>query len=109
MVKTFIQPGEHVTIPASAATASGDGVLEGALFGVALHDAASGADLTLGVVGVYELPKASGEAWTVGARLYWDGTEATTTAAGNTLIGAAVQAAGSAATTGRVRLNGTVA
>jgi predicted RecA/RadA family phage recombinase len=49
---------------------------------------------------VSDAPKASGEAWAVGAKLYWnDTTKAfTTTAAGAVLCGYAVQPAQAAAT-----------
>ena len=50
------------------------------------------------------------QAWTAGAKIYWDNTakRATNVASGNTLIGVAVLAVGSGADElgGRVRLNG---
>lgn len=58
--------------------------------------------------GVFDLPKTSAQAWTVGAKIYWDSANglATTTASGNSLIGTALAAAANPSATGRVRLNG---
>lgn len=93
--------------------ASGAGVLVGKLFGCAAGDIADGADGVLNLVGEYDLPKAASQAWTVGAKVFWDDTakNCTTTASGNTFIGAATLAIGSGAgeTTGTVRLNGVAA
>ena len=56
---------------------------------------------------MFEFPKASGTAIDFGKTCYWDATNqvATTTAAGNTLIGKCVAAAGASATKVRVRLS----
>lgn len=107
-MRNFVQPGAVITVPAPDVVVSGAGVLVGSLFGVAGHDAASGASLDLHVEGVFDLPKTGSQAWTVGAPIYWTGTACTTTASTNKLIGAAVAAVGSGAgeTVGRVRLNG---
>lgn len=107
-MKNFVQPGEVVGIPAPATVASGAGVLVGSLFGVALTDAASGAEVQIRVTGVVDLPKVGSQAWTVGALIYWNGTACTNVASTNKLIGVAVAAVGGGAgeTTGRVRLNG---
>lgn len=92
---------------------SGAGVLVGKLFGVAAGDIADGEDGVLNLVGEYELPKAASQAWSVGAKVFWDDTNknCTTTATSNTFIGAATVAIGSGAdeTTGTVRLNGVAA
>ena len=109
-MKNFIAVGNTLTITASADVASGDGVLVGSLFGVAAWGAASGEQVEINLGGVYDLPKAPSQAWTVGARVYWDAANArcTTAAASNTLIGAATIAvsAGAGEIIGRVRLNG---
>lgn len=111
-MRNFVSAGNSLTLVAAALTASGSGVLAGSLFGVAAHSAASGEDLVINLGGVYDLPKKASQAWTVGAKIYWDSTakECTTTATDNTLIGCAVLAVGSGAgeLVGRVRLNGTV-
>lgn len=104
-MKNFIQPGRTVTVPAPADVAAGAGVLVGALFGVAAFTALSGADVEISTEGVYELPKTSAQAWTVGALIYWTGSAATTTATDNTLIGHALKAAANPSATGIVRLS----
>ncbi|SIN98948.1 DUF2190 family protein [Vannielia litorea] len=106
-MKNFVQKGEAITVAAPAAVASGEGVLVGALFGVASGDAASGEDVTIQTLGVFELPKASTDVVTVGAAVYWDATEGevTVTATDNTFIGHAVAAAGNPSGTARVRLS----
>jgi len=112
-MKNYVSSGATLTITAAAAITSGDGVLAGSIFGVAAGDIANGAEGTINLTGVYNLPKVGSQAWTVGAKVYWDASEAecTTTETDNTLIGVAVLAVGSGAgeTTGRVRLNGTAA
>lgn len=106
-MQNYVQPGSAVTLPSPAIVASGAGVLVGAIFGVANNAAASGADVVLSVVGIFDLPKAIG-AMTLGAAVYWDDTakKVTPTETGNTRIGSAVVAALSGDATARVRLSG---
>jgi len=107
-MKNFIQPGENISVPAPADVASGAGVLVGSLFGVSTGAALSGESVTLVRRGVFELPKISAQAWTVGAKIYWNNTakECTTVTSGNTLVGLAVQAAADPSDTGIVLLDG---
>lgn len=110
-MKNFIQPGVTVTAIAPAGgVASGEGVLIGSLFGVACGNAAEGAEVELVTIGVFELGKTSAQAWTAGAKIYWDNaTKLCTTAAAagaNALIGVALSAAANPSSTGIVRLNG---
>jgi len=107
-MKNYHQPGSSISVAAPADVASGAGVLVGSLFGIAGHDALSGAPVEIHFSGVYTLPKLEAQAWTVGAKVYWDDTNKhlTTAATGNKLVGAAVQAAANPSTTGVVRLDG---
>jgi predicted RecA/RadA family phage recombinase len=108
-MKTYIQPGESLTIPAPADTLSGAGVKAGVLFGVAQHGALSGEDLSIATVGVFEMTKTSAQAWTVGAAIYFvpaSGLCTTATTTGNLLIGVAAAVAANPSATGIVRLNG---
>lgn len=107
-MKNYIAPGEHVTVTAPADVSSGDGLLVGSLFGVVQEDALTGVDVVLVRRGVFTLPKTSAQAWTVGAKVYWTGTECTTTASGNTLIGVAETVAANPSSTGRVLLDGAI-
>lgn len=105
-MKNFVQPGDVVSVPAPAAVASGAGVLVGSLFGVAVTSAASGASVEIATSGVFDLPKATGAAWTIGQRLYWDDTakNLTGTASTNKLVAVALSASASGDTVGRARL-----
>lgn len=108
-MKNSIQEGSHLTIPAPATVASGVGVVAGVLFGVSIHAASSGADLTIATEGVFELAKTSAQAWTVGQAIYFvpgSGLCTTATTTGNLFIGCAAAAAINPSSTGFVRLNG---
>lgn len=108
MATNYVADGCTATVAAPYALTSGDGALVGSLFGVAHADAANGAEVVLGLTGEYTLAKISAQAWTVGARIYWDdsNTECTTASSGNKLIGVAMAVAANPSDTGRVRLNG---
>lgn len=108
-MKNFIHHGCSIPVAAAAAVLSGELVKVGVLVGVAGHSAASGETFELHLEGVYDVPKTSAQAWTVGAAIYFDPTNevaTTATTAGNVLIGAAVEAAANPSSTGRIRLNG---
>lgn len=112
-MKNYIQPGDTLSLTAPNATAdvdvsSGDGVLVGTLFGVAVADALKGEAVQIQTRGVFELAKVSAQAWTEGAKIYWDNTnkQCTTTSSGNSLIGVATAVAANPSSTGYVRLDG---
>ena len=106
-MRNFVQPGNQITVAAPAAVASGEGVQIGDLFGVANGDATTGADLVISTTGVFTLPKATTDAITVGASVYWDDAngEVTVTATDNLFVGHAVAAAGNPSATVAVRLS----
>lgn len=109
-MKNFHSRGTSVTVPApSGGTVSGNGYLIGSLFGIAGATVDEGDPVVLDVVGCFTIVKATGGALAVGAPAYWDNTakKVTATATDNTLIGVAIEAAGSDATSAVVRLNGT--
>lgn len=105
-MKNFVQKGDTLTLVAPYAVTSGGGLLVGSIFGVAATAAALGASVDADVVGVFDLAKATGAAWTQGQKIYWDDTakNCTGTVGTNKLIGVATQAAASGDTVGRVRL-----
>ena len=107
-MKNFIQNGSTVTLTAPYDVASGQGLLVNALFGVASADAKAGEDVEAVLEGVFELSKKDDQQVDQGAKLYWDDTnkQLTTTASGNTRVGAATVAAGPTTTSARIRLNG---
>ena len=108
-MKTYVQPGNTITLTAPYAVASGDGLLVGSIFGVASGTAALGETVEAALTGVFDITKIGSQAWTVGAKIYWDDTNKRTTnvATSNTLIGVATEAVagGAGDTIGRVRLN----
>ena len=104
------------TAPYSVST--GNGMLVGGLFGVALESAASGADVDMEIAGTHTLVKKTSQSWSSGSNIYWDDpnrrtTTSSTTTVGtgrhattysNTLIGTAASSASSSASTGNVKL-----
>jgi predicted RecA/RadA family phage recombinase len=106
MARNFVQPGETLTLTAPRALTSGDGFMVGAIVAVALATAAIGKPVEARRVGVWDLTKAAGAAWTPGQKLYWDNTafNVTTTVGTNTQIGVATAAAASGDATARVKL-----
>jgi len=109
-MKNYVQDGDKITIAAPYDVLSGGGALQGSLFGVAETTALSGAPVSLQLMGVVDIAKTASQAWTVGARIYWDDSTklATSVASANKRIGVAVLAVGSGAgeVVGRVRLSG---
>ena len=109
-MRNYIQPGHAITLLAPYDVVSGGGLLVGSIFGVASHDAVSGAEVETQLTGVIDLAKTASQAWTAGAKIYWDNAakRGTNFASDNTLVDVAVLAFGSGAdeTIGRVRLNG---
>ena len=109
-MRNFIQPGNSlaVAVPYAGGVTSGQGVLAGALFGIAAVDGSQNATIEVQTAGVFDLTKQPALAITAGARLFSDDTNrrATTTATGNYAIGIATQAALAGDTTVRVWLIG---
>jgi predicted RecA/RadA family phage recombinase len=115
-MKSYVHRGETLTVAAPYATKSDGGVKVGNLFGIAVFDAAQGASLEIVAEGVFDIAKDT-STFASGDAVYWDDTNkvATSTSAGNLVIGTAelAQASGTAALGGasgdatvRVRLNG---
>ena len=115
-MQNYVHKGETLTVVAPYAVNSGGGVKVGNLFGVAVYNAVQGASLEIVAVGVFDLAKDT-STFNSGDAVYWDDTNkvATSTSAGNLVIGTAelAQASGVNAPGGaqadpsvRVRLNG---
>ncbi|MDP9902617.1 DUF2190 family protein [Variovorax ginsengisoli] len=109
-MKNYVQAGNTLTLIALAAVASGGGHLVGTIFGVAVKDVAQGAEGEFKRDGVFELPKVSAQAWTQGAKVYWDDTAklVTTVATNNVVIGAAALAAANPSAIGTVLLDAAI-
>jgi predicted RecA/RadA family phage recombinase len=69
-MKTYVQPGNTITLTAPYAVAAGDGLQVGSIFVVASGTAALGETVEAALVGVYELKKLGSQAWAVGDRIY---------------------------------------
>lgn len=111
MAKNFVQPGNSLDIAApSGGVVSGTPYLIGAIVLVAQSTVAAGVVASFATGGVWKVDKATGQAWTVGALIYWDNTAKnfTTTASGNTKAGFVAAVAASGDTTGVVKLNTSV-
>ena len=111
MSKNVVNSGHILTLTASRTVTSGQGMLRGNTFGVAMLDVTTGTTGQFALTGTHTLPKASG-AINEGVLLYWDNTafNVTTTAGSNTKIGVCASVGGvvSGATTVDVRLIPTI-
>ena len=107
-MRNFVQPGDSlaIAVPYAAGVTAGQGVLVGALFGVAAVDGAQNAIIEAQTQGVFDITKEPALAITAGARVFWDNTNRrlTTTATGNFQVGLATVAALAADTTVRAVL-----
>lgn len=105
-MKNFVQEGDRLTVTAPYDRLSGQGVLVGAMFGVAVYDALSGAALEIVTEGVFDISKAGSLAITAGDRLWWDNSakNLNKTSTSNYQVAIAVADALSADTTVRCML-----
>lgn len=108
MANTYIQDGEVIDITASGTVTSGSPILYGTRLGIPLKSGVSGDVIPTAFEGVHQLTKATGAgtALTLGGIVYWDDSakKITGVSSGNTAIGWAVEAAGTSAATGKVKL-----
>jgi predicted RecA/RadA family phage recombinase len=108
-VTRFIQDGDAIDYTPSADVAAGAVVVQGDLVGVAKLDIKANVLGALSVVGVFDFPKATGvgTALAMGIPAYWNaGTQqATSTSAGNKLLGKVARAAGDDDAVVRVRMS----
>lgn len=108
-MKNFIQPGDILTLTApSGGVVSGNVYKINDLIVVAVHSAAVGEDFEGRCTGVMEVPKASADSFSAGAKIYWNDSskEMTTTSGGNTLVGVASETVASGIDVAPVRWNG---
>jgi predicted RecA/RadA family phage recombinase len=105
MSKNFIQPGDSIEFTAGANITSGQGVIIGALLGVALGTVSNGAVGVAAIEGVFELPKASGFVVNAGQKLIWDTATSAFVASATTgdLNGCAVAVEGAGSTATKVK------
>lgn len=85
-----VRDGDRLPLTCPYATiTSGQGMLVGLLFGVALASGVTGDSITVDTKGVFTLTALSTDTASAGALAYWDDTNRriTTTSTGNTLVG----------------------
>lgn len=110
MANNFRKEGKYLDLTAPADVDSGELVVVGEIFGVAMYAADNGGEMVLGTGGVWELTKLTGgsSAWTEGVKLYYDKSAKKvqkTTNSNTVQIGVAAKAAADGDATGWVRLN----
>lgn len=109
-MKNYVQDGDTLDLLAPYDVLSGAGFKVGSIIAIAVADALSGAAVQGVTEGVYDVKKTSAQAWTVGAKIYWDDTakEFTSVSTSNTLVGAATAIAANPSSTGYVKLDGAI-
>ena len=106
-MNTQINRGKAIEIVTpSGGYISGQPVKVGSLIGISSNKYVQGDTAVIWLLGTHFIAKATGQAWTAGALLYWDNTNSvfTTTSSGNTLAGYAYADAASGDTTGYILL-----
>jgi predicted RecA/RadA family phage recombinase len=108
-MRSYLNTGDALTTTANRTAVADVGMLIGRIFGITKEACTNTGTVVLQRHGLFRgIAKATGEAWTLGALLYWDNTNFrfTTTSSGNSDVGAcAGLAAASGDTTGTVLLN----
>lgn len=109
MATNYVQPGKVLSLIAPYNRTAGQGALVGSIFGVSLGTVLSGAvgEFHVGA-GVFSLAKTSGQAWSVGQKIYWDNSnkQCDSDASLGQFIGVATAIAANPSSTGQVLLNG---
>lgn len=109
-MKNYVQKGNTLSVAAPYAVTSGQGVLAGALFGIAAHSAVQGAPVEIMRTDVFDVTAVTADTAAQGAKIYWDNTarKLTTTATNNTLVGCVTEAKANGDTVARVLLDGVI-
>jgi len=96
-MRNFIQPGNSLaaSVPYVGGVTSGQGMMVGALFGIAAVDGAQNAIIEAQTQGVFDITKEPALAIAAGSRVFWDNTNRriTTTATANFQVGIAALSA----------------
>lgn len=106
-MNNYVQPGGALTVTMPDAKTKGAGVKVGTkLFGIAHETYTSGQVGVIWTEGVFDVAKTTGQAYAVGAAVWWDDTagKVTSGTGANLEVGVVTVAAGSSDTTARIRL-----
>lgn len=104
---TFVAEGVMIDYTPGSAVTAGSVVVQNGLLGIATHPIDANAKGALRVAGVFDFPKKTNEAISIGTVVYWDSTNGWVTATSSyapPVAGITVKAALAADTTCRVRL-----
>lgn len=107
MSTKYVQPGDIIKLTApSGGVTAGTPVKIGRFFGVPAQSALVGEKFSLGIEGVYTIPKVSTEIWVEGTVAYYNTGSALATSTSTTamLIGLCVEPAASGSTTAKIKL-----
>lgn len=109
-MRNFVQPADVVTVIAPYPVTSGQGVLVGAIFGIAATDAAMGAPVEVKRQGVFDITALGTDVAAAGTKVYWDNgnRRLTTTVGANLLVGATTAAKSGVENTARTLLDGVI-
>lgn len=105
-MKNYVAKGNVIDYIAPGAVTTGIPVIMTDMVGVPTISGVLNDVIPVEMEGIFELPKLTGEAWTVGQKIYWDGAavKCTTTAGALKQIGNASAPFLSGDTLGKVRL-----
>ena len=109
MLAKYIQRGHSIDYTPDTDVAAGDVVIIGDLAGIAKLDIKAGTLGALALVGVFDIPKATGDSTAIaaGAIVFWDAEnkQVTTTAGDNKYLGKTIIASGDDDANARVIIN----
>jgi predicted RecA/RadA family phage recombinase len=71
-MNNFVHEGHFLEVTAPYDVTNGDGLLRGALFGIATSWARQGETVSISTAGVFDLKRGLEEHWEVGEPIYWD-------------------------------------
>lgn len=107
MATNFIRDGATIRHTETPAVSSGEGVIIGAMLGVAINDIAANTEGEYSVMGVYEMPKLTANVMAVGDVVNWNDSNKEFQNATSDLDGVGVvwKASDGSTTTVQVKLN----
>lgn len=107
-MKNWVSNGDNIIMVTPVAVTVGvPVVLNSGFFGIPASSGAVGATISFSQFGVFSgMPKTTGQAWTVGQKLYWDtvGLKFTNVPGALSVVAVATKAAAAADTTGELVL-----